>query len=319
VNTGVPDQDILGNFLDRAGARPVLVDVGASGKAHAPWQPVAHKSVFVGFDPDNRDLDPALGRAFTAHHIIPKIVTGPDTNGRAPFYLTSFPHCSSMLEPDAQKLEPYIFASLFTVDRRIELETTTLAAAMDQINLPAIDWLKVDTQGCDLSVIMGLDAARRERLLCIEVEPGFTPFYKDEESFFEIHSALLAQGYWLAHLKSQQFARVREATIKAAFGIDVRGIDPAAALFGASPTAAEARYFPSLEQLQRRNAPMRDYAVVWTFAVATGLWGYALEIADAAKTLSAGSQAHDSGLARFMYDSIKATVVGLANQAQRPA
>jgi hypothetical protein len=185
---------------------------------------------------------------------------------------------------------------------------------MDQLNLPAVDWLKVDSQGKDLSVILGLDPVRREKLLCIEIEPGFTPFYKDEESFFQIHQELTSMGFWLAHLKSQQFARVRASTVKDAFGADIGGLDPAARLFGTSPTAAEARYFPSLELLERRGATSRDYAVAWSFAVSTGLWGYALELAAAARQLTDISAVAP---ARFMYDSVRSTIAGLATQAGR--
>lgn len=316
MNTAARD-DILGDVLDRIGARPVLVDVGASGAAHAPWTPVAHKSVFVGFDPDDRELNPALGRNFAAYHILPKIIAGPNARNRSKFYLTEFPQCSSMLEPDSPALAPYLFASLFKVDRTVELETTTLAAVMSDLNLPSIDWLKIDTQGRDLSVIMGLDDARRNQLLCVEVEPGFTPFYHDEESFFQIDTMLRAQGFWLAHLKAQQFPRVRAATIKEAFGMDIRGVDPAARLFGPSPTAAEARYMIGPEALQARGAPLRDYVVAWTFAVATGLWGYALELAAGAKAHPEAAESRFKLLTQFIYDSIRQTVSAMAQGQQR--
>jgi FkbM family methyltransferase len=304
--------------LDRVGARPVLVDVGASGAAHAPWTPVAHKSVFVGFDPDDRELNPALGRNFAAHHMIPKIVAGPDTGQRSNFYLTEFPQCSSMLEPDAEALAPYLFAGLFKVERTTEVETTTLAAVMTDLNLPTIDWLKVDTQGRDLSVIRGLDEARLNRLLCVEVEPGFTPFYRDEESFFQIDTMLRGRGFWLAHLKPQQFPRVRASTIKEAFGMDIRAVDPAARLFGSSPTAAEARYMIGPEALHARQAPLRDYVVAWTFAVATGLWGYALELAALAKAHPDAAEPRFKLLTGFIYDCVRQTVAGLAGSGARP-
>lgn len=303
------DPAIICDFLRKSGATPVLVDVGASGAVYGPWRPFASESVFVGFDPDSRDMQPTLGAEFKARHIVAKIVAGADAGAKSPFYLTKFPHCSSMLEPDEARLAPYLFASLFAVERKVECETTTLAAVMDGLGLPAVDWLKVDSQGKDLSVIMGLDNARRERLLCVDVEPGYSPFYKDEESFFEIHQALTGRGFWLGHLKSQQFARVRAATVKEAFGVEIDGLDPTARLFGPSPTAAEARYFPTLEALARRSATTRDYAVVWCFAVTTGLWGYALELAAAARRLPDAG-----GPARFMYESAKSTIAGLSRQ-----
>jgi FkbM family methyltransferase len=307
------DSDALGQILDRAGAVPVLVDVGASGKAHEPWQPVARKSIFVGFDPDSRDIDPALRELYAQHHMIPKIVAGVEAKPRVPFYLTAFPHCSSMLEPDEETLRPYIFADLFRVERTVEFETTTLSRAMDDLRLPAIDWLKVDSQGADLSIIRGLDAERRRRLLCIEIEPGFTAFYRGEETFADVHKALTGEGFWLAHFKAQQFPRVRKDTVREVFGLDLRATDPAAKLFGASPTAAEARYFPSLSLLEARNAPFRDYAVAWTFAVVTGLWGYALELARAASPTA--SDPNERNMAQFLINCVKTTVIGLANQA----
>ncbi len=308
-----PDSDILGSVLDRVGAVPVLVDVGASGKAHAPWQPVARKSIFVGFDPDSRDIDPTLRANYAQYRMVPKIVAGQDAPARTPFVLTSFPHCSSALEPDDEALRPYIFADLFQVERKIELETTSLAAVMDELDLPAIDWLKVDSQGIDLSVIMGLDAKRRQRLLCIEVEPGLMPFYRGEETFLDINRALINDGFWLAHMKVQQFARVQASTIKQVFGLDVKATDPVARLFGPSPTAAEARYFPTLESLKARNAPFRDYVVLWTFAASTGLWGFALDVARAALENTADPE--QQATAKFLTNCVKATVIGIANQA----
>lgn len=102
-------------------------------------------------------------------------------------------------------------------------------------------------------------------------EPGLAPFYRGEQTFPDINQALVKEGFWLAHLKVQQFARVQASTIKEVFGLDVKATDPAARLFGPSPTAAEARYFPTLESLKAREAPFRDYVVTWTFAASTGL------------------------------------------------
>lgn len=80
-------------------------------------------------------------------------------------------------------------------------------------------------------------------------------------------------------MKCQQFPRVRASTIKDAFNLDMRAIDPAAKLFGSSPTAAEARHFISLTAL---------------------------------KTHDDASSPHIKLLAQFMYDSVRQTVSGLA-------
>jgi FkbM family methyltransferase len=164
---------LICDFLRKAGASPVLVDVGASGSIHAPWYSFAKESVFVGFDPDKRELDPMLGEAFKQHHVMDKVVVGPGKGDAVPFHLTAHPACSSMLKPNFPVLNAYLFADLFTIERNSTVAAITLQNALDATQIEAVDWLKVDSQGCDLDVLEGLDKARRDRLLCVEVEPDF--------------------------------------------------------------------------------------------------------------------------------------------------
>jgi FkbM family methyltransferase len=299
---------VLGQFLQRLTAVPVLVDVGASGAVHKTWLPFSQQSIFVGFDPDSRDISPDLGRHFSKCHVIDKIVAGPDKAGKADFHLTAFPHCSSMLRPDEAALGDYLFADLFKVERTVQIETITLTKALDQVGVGPADWLKIDAQGCDLSVLDGLDNARREQVLCIEVEPGFLQFYEGEQTFFDLHAALVKEGFWLAHLNSQQFPRVRPETVEKAFGVRVKATDPVAKVFGVSPTAAEARYFRTLGHLRTRIGTIRAYALAWVFAVSTGQWGYALDIAADAQALFG-----DNADTRFMYQSSVTTIAGMTS------
>ncbi len=305
------DDAPLGDFLRRAGATPVLVDVGASGKVHEAWLPFSKASMFVGFDPDSRDLDPRLGGHFQSHRIVQKIVAGPEKSGTADFHLTAFPHCSSMLRPDAKVLDAWLFADLFKVERTVPVEVITLAAAMDEAGAATVDWLKIDAQGCDLSVLGGLDQARRDSILCIEIEPGFLQFYEGEQTFPLLHQALVDQGFWLAHLKPQAFPRVRSDTIQEAFGTRIAATDPAAKLLGTAPTAAEARYFRTLDHLQTHADSPARYAIAWVFAISTGQWGHGLELARAARV-----RFGETADVRFMWQSTITTVRALA---QSPA
>ena len=51
---------------------------------------------------------------------------------KAEFYLTSSPFCSSLLKPDAKSLNPWIFSSLFAIDRKIELPAITVATGINE-------------------------------------------------------------------------------------------------------------------------------------------------------------------------------------------
>ena len=79
---------------------------------------------------------------------------------------------------------------------------------MDDLDLQHLDWLKLDTQGCDLTILQGLDKKRLDSLLCIEGEPGFEQFYEGEETFVDLHSKLTKADFWLDALENQAFPRV---------------------------------------------------------------------------------------------------------------
>lgn len=301
------DPDLINGFLTRAKAEPVLVDVGASGSDHPLWGTLAASSHFVGFDPDTRDMNPELGKKFRKHDVVNKIVKGPDAASPVPFYLTALPACSSMLPPNKAVLKDYLFADLFEVTKELSFEAVTLGEAMDGLSLEHLDWLKLDTQGCDLTVLGGLDQKRLDSLLCIEIEPGFEQFYEGEETFVELHSHLTQQGFWLATLECQAFPRVRGEVVEKTFGQRIKATDPAASLFGGSPTAAEALYFRSLDHLQSHADTEARYAIAWAFAVSIGKFGYALDVAT-----DAMAKFGENEITTFMRDGIAATIAALS-------
>lgn len=113
-----------------------------------------------------------------------------------------------MLKPNTQILQHYLFADLFDVQKAIFFNALTLTEVMDDLDLQHLDWLKLDTQGCDLTILQGLDKKRLDSLLCIEGEPGFEQFYEGEETFVDLHSKLTKADFWLDALENQAFPRV---------------------------------------------------------------------------------------------------------------
>ena len=128
------------------------------------------------------------------------------------FILTSFPSCSSALEPDLEAVSSFSFRDLFKPERRIKVPAITLDAAITEQGLGGIDWLKLDTQGLDLILIKSLAEASQEKLLAVEIEPGFIHAYKKESLFPECHDWMLENGFWLADLEMQRYAKIRPET-----------------------------------------------------------------------------------------------------------
>src|SRR5215475_10913019 len=80
---------------------PVLLDIGASGAPPAIWRSIAPYSVYVGFDPDLRDMQQTTDQSFARAVIVNEAVSADTGRPHAHFYFTKSPPCSSTLKPDA--------------------------------------------------------------------------------------------------------------------------------------------------------------------------------------------------------------------------
>jgi hypothetical protein len=266
-------------LLERLGIRPVLLDIGASGEPPGIWAGIARRSVYVGFDPDLREMreqsDGLFHRTIIANEAVVAAAADEVT-----FYLTQSPHCSSTLPPDLGALSNYLFSDLFAVERQAKVRATTLNALMDRLDLPAIDWFKTDSQGTDLRLFTSLRPELRDKVLAVDLEPGLIDAYKGEDLFVTAHEHLIRNGFWLSNLKVMGEVRMRRATLArlSEGGKDLdekrirRGVRP-------SPGWCEARYLRSLDWLKDKQFGQREHALLWAFALLDEQFGFALDLA----------------------------------------
>ncbi|ELR97153.1 FkbM family methyltransferase [Gloeocapsa sp. PCC 73106] len=253
----------------------ILVDIGASGNPPQIWSAIAPLSYYVGFDPDSRELNEENSDNFRKFVMIKKIVTD-DFSEQVNFFLTSYPYCSSMLKPDFEHCRHYSFTETFEVIDQTEFPATRLDTVIQELEIQAIDWLKLDSQGKDLDLFLSINPAIRARILAIDIEPGIVPFYEGENTFDETHKALVEEGFWLADIKLQNdgFPRINQSTRKVLADKQLN-FD----LLPVSPTALEARYFRTIEHLQLVGADLPDYVNLWAFALLDNKLGFALDVA----------------------------------------
>lgn len=267
----------IDSILSALELHPVLVDVGASGAPPSIWSLLAPSSVYVGFDPDARELREIPNGAFYKHYILNQAVTAETGQSEVNFYLTRSPFCSSTLPPNHAELSAYLFADLFTVERQARVPATTLTEVLTRLNLTHIDWLKVDSQGTDLRVFMSLSPELRERVLVLDIEPGLIPAYEGEDTFVEAHRTLLASGFWLSHLNVKGAVRMRDETLTHLTESDMtrpmleRVLSP-------SPGWVEARYFRTVAGLLRPGVSQRDFVLLWACALADQQLGFAFDV-----------------------------------------
>lgn len=177
--------DKIMNHPDLLVEPPIFVDVGASGKIHDSWAKLAKYAICIGFDADQRDFSTEQKNSgYKKLILINKIVS--DSLGTKDFYLTKSPHCSSTLDANIDSLADWYFQELFIVEKKIQIDATTINEVLASINLDKIDWFKTDSQGTDLRIFKSINPSIQKRVLSAEFEPGIVDAYQGEDKLFSV-------------------------------------------------------------------------------------------------------------------------------------
>lgn len=272
-----PVDVMLREFMKACDLAPVLMDIGAAGCSPKPWRPLAPTATIVGFEPDERNPDVKFGRGFKRSIMLSKVVVPDDQADEVDFILTENPSCSSLLEPDLEALGSFSFRDLFKVSRRTKLPATSLNRILAEHDLAGAHWIKVDAQGADLNLIKSLSEDNHRTLLAVDIEPGFIHAYKEEALFPECHTWLDQQGFWLADLQYQAYAKIRPETIEF---FEKQGWNKKKLIAGLkkSPTAAEAFYMRRVSWLEREAKDSKLWLLAFAIATASNHIGHALDV-----------------------------------------
>jgi hypothetical protein len=258
-----------GHFNDRP---PVLVDIGASGEINAKWKMIAPYCICLAYDADDREfhVTEQTNSAYRKLITFNRIVTA-EPVGDTDFYLTASPFCSSLLEPDKDKLSPWIFSDLFTVEKKTRLPAITLSESLSQAKIAYIDWFKTDTQGTDLRLFTSLSPSVQSGIMIAEFEPGILDAYKGEDKLFAVMQQMHAKGFWLSSMEVRGVQRLNARYIA--------GVKPyiARRIMRRTPGWAEVTY---LRQPQARST--RDFLLLIVFALLERQYGFALETVETA-------------------------------------
>ncbi len=167
----------------------------------------------VFYEPDTTAVD-GIHRA-TEHlasetRVLTDCLSG--DGGVRPFHIFNDRYRSSILPLVPDFARRYAFDPQFGWDtdpestevvERHELATVTLDAVMerDGDNLPAPDYLSIDTQGTELEILQGGLETLTENVLAVFVEVGFAPTYEGQPMFSALEEFLRGQGFALASLE----------------------------------------------------------------------------------------------------------------------
>ena len=254
---------------------PVLIDIGASGEINVKWKQIAPYSTCIAFDADDRDfqIEEEANKAYKKLITVNRIVTAHQANNQT-FYLTSSPYCSSLLEPDENKLSPWVFKDLFRVEKITTLPAITIQEALKQAGISYIDWFKSDTQGTDLRLFTELPGGILNGILAAEFEPGIMDAYKGEDKLHMIMREMDKGDFWLSTMDVKGTQRLNASYSKS------RGSSFAKRSIRTSPCWAEVTYL----RQPFSNATQRQLLLLFVFAWLEKQFGFALEVTDYALT-----------------------------------
>ena len=274
----------MSNLIDKVLTRkeiienpPVLIDIGASGSLHPKWKKIAKYSWCIAFDADQRDfqfVEDEEGK-FKKLFIYNCIVSDKDSDG-SKFFLTKSPYCSSMLEPENEKLKPFVFSHLFDVEEEVTLKTKSLSSIIKELSIPGIDWFKTDSQGIDLRLFKSLTPEMQKQILVAEFEPGIISAYKGEDMLFQILEYFKTKNFWLSDINIKGVPRIPNDLLRESFSSDVL-LKLAKESIKKAPGWGEMIFF---NDFQINNLfTLREYLLGWVFATIENQHPFALVIA----------------------------------------
>jgi FkbM family methyltransferase len=269
----------LGDLLRDLEIEPVLMDVGASGGPPPIWAGISSQSLYIGFDPDLREIHEDRVAGFHRSVVLNEAVTAERQSAEVSFYLTRSPFCSTTLDPNPKATGPWLERDLFDVEGRAAVRATTIDSVMERLKVSRIDWIKLDTQGTDLRIINSIAPDVLTRVMAVDTEPGLIPIYQGEDMFVDVHGELTKKGFWLSDMHTGGFLRIRRTTLdilrRANPVINETYIRDAVRT---SPAYIEARYLRTVEWLADNKMSEQEYQLLWVFALADLQLGFALDL-----------------------------------------
>lgn len=162
-----------------------LLDIGAAGEVEPRWKPFIQFLNYVGVEPDERSRSTILNikADFRSYQIVPYALAAKAQSLN--FNLCRKPQVSSLYEPNVAFLSRFPDVDRFDVVEKIP----TGCVSLDSVDVPNIDFLKLDIQGAECDVLKGAESILASAV-GLEVEVEFIELYKEQPLFGDICKAL---------------------------------------------------------------------------------------------------------------------------------
>jgi FkbM family methyltransferase len=170
-----------------------VVDAGAANGLIPHWQTIDGFANVYGFEPHPdacKKLQEKYDQSDYAqlYKVIPKGLSR--NGGPATLYVLNQPTGSSLLPVDMQSPDVHPDDSYIFPIKEISITTESLQAALKDEQVQQVDMIKLDIQGAELDVMMGMGDDYLHNLVCAEMEVGFKSIYKGAPRPHEVEATL---------------------------------------------------------------------------------------------------------------------------------
>jgi len=182
-----------------------LVDCGASFFLPDTWNYLVPlpSTRFVLVDPVGQSLDYARQFPPERMTVVPTALSR--QGGAAEFYLANTTSGSSLLPPQHSAGRSRLGNPEYFFPLKIrDIPTSTLAGVLDDLAIPEVHALKLDTQGSELDIVKGLDPRRLDGVLLVEMEVSLhdQPIYLNMATLPQVLEFFAAHGFRMMNFRA---------------------------------------------------------------------------------------------------------------------
>ena len=182
-----------------------VIDIGSRGGFEKQWGVYGDQVRIIGFEPDaveceklNKSADPT-----TIHYP----VALSKSKGRQKFYIAEHLAASGFYRP----YERYLSRLPEMANRKIKdivmMDTIDLDTFLLEKKIPIVDFVKIDTEGSEMDIVLGAQSTFKNSVLGISLESMFNRQREGEPLFSEADLALRSLGFELYDLPVFRSAR----------------------------------------------------------------------------------------------------------------
>jgi FkbM family methyltransferase len=200
----------LYNLLSQAGFK--VADIGARGGPMLQLLMLSPFAHYFACEPDPVEAE-RLRTSMNESSLWKNVTVFPEAlstrAGKETLYICNQPGLSSLLRPNPDVVRKYYDDGRFDISRELSVPTITLDQAAARYGFEDACFVKLDTQGTELDILLSGTGLITRAVLGVYVEVEFHPFYDGQPLFSQVDTYLRDAGFSLFDLQRTLIRRTR--------------------------------------------------------------------------------------------------------------